>query len=139
MKDPEDRRNVLTHHWDKQDLSLGQAEILPGTNWPFSVQMYSRFDILSGLSLGWVGFVPGTIVLRGGFQKVFGVYWFFSSLFTNLPTTSLHVAPLAMNTVPRRQRKAEGDKKKDEQTDRWMDRPTNGQTARRRNEGEKGR
>ena len=64
--------------WDKQDLSLGQTEIIPGTNRPLSVELHSQIATWSCLSLGrvevrpWDGwrFVPGTgLVPRGASEK----------------------------------------------------------------------
>ena len=56
-------------HFGKRHLSLGQTEIVPRANLTFSDSFHSNFAILSHLSLGWVGFVPGTIVLRGAPEK----------------------------------------------------------------------
>ena len=47
----------------------GQTKIFLGTNWPFSVELHSKFAFVSHLSLGRVGFVPGRIVPRGASDK----------------------------------------------------------------------
>ena len=67
-----------TYVLDKRDLP-DEFRSSPGQSGHFSAQLHSKFAILSRLSLGLVGFVPGTIIPRGASERhivvLLSFYW----------------------------------------------------------------
>ena len=58
--------------WDKRDLSLGQTEIVPGTIWPCSGLLHSKFAILSHCSWSMWGSSLGQFSCEGHQKIVYG-------------------------------------------------------------------